>query len=84
MKGIVGISLSKDDDAIDAYLECISEESEFDPRVLQDCLLKLKSICARKGSKNAVYQRFPAVIDEILQEYTHKQKEIIILVNSYI
>lgn len=34
MKGIVSISLSKDDDAIDAYLECIEEEKEFDPRIL--------------------------------------------------
>ena len=34
MKGIVGISLSKDEDAIDAYLECIDEEKDFDPRVL--------------------------------------------------
>jgi hypothetical protein len=45
MKGIVGISLSKDDEAIDAYLECIDSEKEFDPRVLQDSLLKLQSIC---------------------------------------
>ena len=66
MKGIVSISLSKDDEAIDSYLECIEEEKEFDPRVLQDCLLKLKSICSRKGVKDSRYQKFPAVIDDIL------------------
>ena len=66
MRGIVGISLSKDDEAIDAYLDCIDEEKEFDPRVLQDCLLNLKSICIRKRAKDYQYQKFPAVIDEIL------------------
>jgi len=43
-KGVVSYSLSKYDEAMDCFLDCIADKNEFDNRVIKDCLLRLTKI----------------------------------------
>lgn len=49
-KGILLFSLNKETDAQDVFLDCMeSNYSNFDPRILKECIIQIMNIQQKQG-----------------------------------
>ena len=71
-KGVVSYSLSKDNEAMDCFLDCIADKNEFDNRVIKNCLNRLTEIIKKKAVNNPYYLRHISPINKILENYKPK------------
>jgi hypothetical protein len=83
-KGIVSYSLSKDDEAMDCFLDCIADQDEFDNRVIKNCLNRISKIINKKALQNPFYKSHLVPINKILSNYIPKQKDVVLIVNQQV